>query len=597
MALNVEKSGISGQRVFDLAIGKASEEVLKENATDEQWARWLQYKALVPVLSQPDPLPMSLEAASYSQSPALEPSAAGAEIVATGGAVVALAIAAPYVLLVGATVLVLASCGGKGVGPVPVEDTFEETNADGPDLAADVYDDVDLFQRADGLDIFIPLPEVDGQGADNTVDLAIDAAPDHVYDPAYKDCFLFPPAFPRTPNPEELMEVLKYDAEEYNNFYKEIHIYYPLELSASELESLAESVNVAAEFVQMLTGKYYKMPPRYDVLEIYFRFSEIADREDKSGVANGNQIFVNREQFEKALKSGATQTLSGVVVHEMMHTYVQPTLAEDANNICNEGNSEISQHAFLAHTSTFGFGGGYGLFPDEPVEPLFAAQFKDGLDEFFSDDNGDQHNIKIKAFEEDGGLVFIDGKVHYAAQGTCEDLKVDKFFICNDFENDTVNTLVFNQSDVVIDDVADMPYEDKGSKYLKIYDVKTIWGKNINGVPEMFREPLFGFSSLPFQFSQDAYYEKSVLEYRAAYGMLLLLQQMYRDVHPDAQPNQFLSIIGGAYNDYVKENCENGYQLPTTNIYHRLCEGMDVDVDQCLDIFESFGLDIDWFLK
>jgi hypothetical protein len=102
---------------------------------------------------------------------------------------------------------------------------------------------------------------------------------------------------------------------------------------------------------------------------------------------------------------------------------------------------------------------------------------------------------------------------------------------------------------------------------------------------------------LPFQFSQDAYYEKSVLEYRAAYGMLLLLQQMYRDVHPDAQPNQFLSIIGGAYNDYVKENCENGYQLPTTNIYHRLCEGMDVDVDQCLDIFESFGLDIDWFLK
>lgn len=569
MALGV--NNYAGQRnVFERALIDNFEAKLREHATEKEWARWQQYKSLMPVLRQPDPLPMLIKAAdSGLRSETITKN--DQTLLATGTAVTFLAIAAPEILIASALFLAAIGCSDDSVNVMAGDDTYQDIRSSDT-LEDDALGEIDI--RSPG-------------------ELVSQEAYEQPIGPRYLDCFLFAPYTYYAPYENDELMVAFFDTEgDFNNFYKAVYIYSDKGLSNEKKTYVMAQISKASNFVQLFTGEYMKVPPRYETLEVFIRPPQQGDPlPEFAGAAIGNQISMT--MAINVNDDGSIPAYYATLVHEMLHTYMAPEVAEEQNSICSEGISGVSTHSLDAYASGNDFTLGNILFPPEPVEPLFIGFMEDGSQKEFGD--SDQHTHVIKVAAENGASheVLLDDVPYPVVTGYCEK---KEYFVCANVKKNGIDIAVFDSDETGKQAIVPSLPMIKKKKYdLDISAIYTLWGYDENGGGRLYSSGSFYDTSVGFVFPVSGYLKPS--GYMAAYGLMLYLQQMYQSAHPERHPNDFLQVIGKVHNDYVQDQCENGYHPAETNIYHRFCERMDVGLDECLEIFEAFGLDTNLFLE
>lgn len=384
-----------------------------------------------------------------------------------------------------------------------------------------------------------------------------------------------------------------------DNFYDSVVVYMNSGISEEEREFAMANINIAAEHVAMFTEKYLGLAPLFGEVELFYRPSCEGMDPKVAGSTYYDQIqlvpsycdYKEQENWKCDMSH-----LKSIIVHELLHTYFEPWLAEDPSRIFEEGLTTYIQFNLNAKTCKSGLNN--EMFPDSPVFPYMVQEnIYPGMEAEISGSDGKSYHLTINDMDQsiEGSL---NGIIFSLENGNCFLQNEDNgYFICSHIDNGKTNLLFFGQESVVrkisLSTITNNPLSFK----VGYAGYNFIWGYDSLDAPRIFKDTPISSHGITETFVQTDYKMSNAQQYFSAYLMISGLEQLFWAEYPDRDPNSVIRAFGEINNEFRERAYEYGYDPSETNIYHLICDKLDLPQDKCFAVFESFGLDPEFYLS
>ncbi|MBI2091802.1 MAG: hypothetical protein HYY43_02550 [Deltaproteobacteria bacterium] len=442
--------------------------------------------------------------------------------------------------------------------------------------------------------------------------------------PPHESCQMTTSKGPVLPNEQMVMALEPGIA----NFFTKVMLYADKNISSDELGYLYASLQEASEFVAQMQGEKFQLNPLYDELEIFYRPTCAYEDEAGKGItytggykSDRGYIVISPLYLNCDYNKPASESIVSILVHELTHTFFSPKFHIDPAYIIEEGLTTYAQHLFATE-----YGSGYYNsssdnpqfeltqdFPDKPHDAMMAIDAYAGAEANIVGADGVSHLLYVKKIldlsdqgEKDSFSVTFDGHLLGKLKDSWCSKASDDLLVCAS-ENGEDHKLLIFPSDAEIERVSEFDLLDPSVTPTDIdyAKIKYVFGEDGFGKRRVFERWTGLMNHLTYKFDQIADLLPAE-NYQAAFLLHTQLERLFwkhnSQTNPDFHPDDYFKKLGEMHNsyvDYIFLNYENktpseGCKTGETNIYHGLCNALKLPLDECLGVFQSFGLDTEF---